>query len=263
MTDKNTNPQNRKLLSFETFFIYTLLLNFSLFDVVNAEPKVINKSVEQALLKKPDIENGKKLYFTCAVCHTPEGWGNPSGIFPQISGQHQSVILKQLADIHNGNRDNPTMIPFSTTVFQKGPQDLADLSAYIQQLLMVPNNSVGSGLNLSGAEKIYKDNCTKCHGENGEGDAQEFYPRIQGQHYQYILRQLEWIKSGKRRNADEKMVKQIQGFSHSELALIADYVSRLKPNKELLADHLDWRNPDFRTGFMSAPKAQKRQATEK
>lgn len=236
----------------------TILLSIFLlgFHKASAEPKKIDKIVAQVLKLTPDLENGQKLYFNCAVCHTPEGWGTPGGIFPQISGQHQSVILKQLADINKGNRDNPTMLPFSGSTFRKGPQALADLSAYIEKLPMVPNNSVGLGLQLSKGEQLYKDNCKKCHGKNGEGDAKEFNPRIHGQHYQYLLRQMIWIKSGKRRNADEKMVKQLKGFSHNDLSVIADYVSRLKPDKSLLADHLDWRNPDFRSGFMTAPKAQ-------
>lgn len=228
-----------------------------------ASPEALDAVVKQALELTPDLENGKKLYNSCALCHTPEGWGTPGGRFPQIAAQHKSVILKQLADIHNNNRDNPTMYPFSESIFAQGPQALADVSAYIEKLPMVPNNSVGIGKNLAEGEKLYKDNCKKCHGEGGEGDAAEFYPRIHGQHYQYILRQMLWIKKGKRRNADKKMVKQIEGFSLKDLRIISDYVSRLQPDKNLLAERMDWRNPDFRAGFISAPKVQQQLAPEK
>lgn len=223
---------------------------------VSADITKVDAIVDEALALTPDMNKGKQLYFNCALCHTPEGWGNPGGRYPQIAGQHQSVILKQLADIYRGNRDNPTMYPFSASVFKMGPQALADLSAYISKLPMVPNNSVGPGMNLEEGKALYDENCVKCHGESGEGDAKEFYPRIHGQHFQYVQRQMHWIKRGKRRNADEKMVKQIEGFSLTDIAVISDYVSRLQPDKALLADHLDWRNPDFRSGFMTAPKAQ-------
>ena len=224
--------------------------------VVHAEARVVevDKVVLEALKATPDLENGKLLYHSCAVCHTPEGWGTPSGHFPQIAGQHRSVILKQLADIHKGNRDNPTMMPFTQPLFTKGAQALADISAYVEQLPMVPNNSVGLGRRLEEGKRLYEENCKKCHGENGEGNAAEFYPRIHGQHFNYLQRQLLWIKNGKRRNADKEMVKQIHDFGYPELELIADYVSRLAPDKSLLADHLDWRNPDFRPDFISAPK---------
>ncbi len=215
---------------------------------------VVDEAVQQALEATPDLVNGRRLYKNCAICHTPEGWGSPSGSYPQIAGQHQSVVLKQLADIHKGNRDNPTMMPFTKPLFSKGVQALADVSAYIAQLPMVPNNSVGMGGRLDQGKQLYDEHCKKCHGENGEGDGKEFYPRIHGQHFKYLLRQLQWIKTGKRRNADKKMVEQFKQFSYNELSVIADYVSRLKPNEELLADHLDWRNPDFRSGFRSAPR---------
>lgn len=220
------------------------------------QPKVTDEVILKALELKPDINKGKALYFNCALCHTPEGWGSPGGRYPQIAGQHKNVILKQMADIHAGNRDNPTMYPFAMSAFSHGEQGLSDLASYITQLPMVPNNSVGPGMNLDQGKKLYADNCVKCHGENGEGDAAEFYPRIQGQHFQYLLRQMRWIKIGKRRNADEKMVKQIHEFTERDLVSLADYTSRLQPDKSLLADHMDWRNPDFRSGFRTAPKAQ-------
>lgn len=222
----------------------------------NAESKKIDEIVQKALQAEPDLQKGKMLYHNCAVCHTPEGWGSATGRFPQIAGQHQSVILKQLSDIQKGNRDNPTMIPFTDPVFAQGPQVLADLSAYIEQLPMVPNNSIGTGRQLEEGKKLYNNECKKCHGDQGEGDAKEFYPRIQGQHFQYVLRQMEWIKLGKRRNADKKMVEQFEHFSQDDLEAIADYVSRLTPDKGMLADHLDQKNPDFRPDFVTAPKTQ-------
>ena len=221
-----------------------------------AEPKKVDAFVEIALQAEPDLQKGRMLYFNCAICHTPEGWGSPNGRFPQIAGQHQSVILKQLADIQKGNRDNPTMIPFTDPLFFLGPQALADLSAYIEQMPMVPNNSVGSGLRLEEGKKLYNEECKECHGENGEGVAKDFYPRIHGQHFQYVLRQMEWVKTGKRRNADEEMVKQFKKFSQDDLEVIADYVSRLRPDKGMLAEHLEQKNPDFRSGFVTAPKTQ-------
>ncbi len=219
--------------------------------------EVSHDEIEAALKLKANLEHGKAIYRNCALCHSPEGWGNPSGRFPQIAGQHQKVIIKQLADIRAKNRDNPTMYPFSRSTYLKDAQAMANVAAYVSALPMVPNNALGRGDDLEKGKKIYEDNCTKCHGSNGEGSDKDYYPRIQGQHYQYILRQMQWIKSGKRRNADTKMVKQINAFSEIDLKAVADYVSRLKPATHLLADHDDWRNPDFNKNFRSAPQVQK------
>ena len=46
---------------------------------VVAETKVVvDEVVKQALEATPDRERGKQLYFNCALCHTPEGWGSPA-----------------------------------------------------------------------------------------------------------------------------------------------------------------------------------------
>jgi len=192
-----------------------------------------------------DMENGKYVYEVCAACHLPEGWGREDGTFPQLSGQHRSVLIKQLADIRAGNRDNPTMYPFTTKRAIGGAQALADVTAYIATLPMNPKNGVGEGNDLKHGEKLYKENCVKCHGEKGEGSAKKFYPRIQAQHYKYMQRQFEWIRDGKRRNANPDMVKQINGFTDKDMKAVVDYASRLKPPEKDLAKDPNWKNPDF------------------
>jgi cytochrome c553 len=199
---------------------------------------------EEAMKLTPNLENGKKVYRICTVCHTPEGWGLESGAYPQVAGQMRTVIIKQLADIRSRNRDNPTMLPFTSPQLLGGAQEIADVAAYISQLPMTPHNGLGSGMDLEWGEKLYKDNCVECHGETGEGDLEDHIPTIYGQHYRYLLRQFEWIKMERRRNADKKMVKQIHGFTHRDIRAVLDYVSRIKPPKEKLAKD-GWRNPDY------------------
>lgn len=200
--------------------------------------------MDDALKLKPNLENGKQVFEVCTACHLPEGWGKEDGTFPQLSGQHRTVLIKQLADIRAKNRDAPTMYPFALPESIGGAQAIADVTAYIAQLPMNPNNGVGPGNDLAQGEKRYKDNCVTCHGEKGEGNADKHYPRIQGQHYNYMLRQFEWIRDGKRRNANPDMVKQIKNFTDKDMKAVIDYTSRLKPPKELLGAP-GWKNPDF------------------
>jgi cytochrome c553 len=199
---------------------------------------------EQAIKLKGNPENGKKLYSVCIVCHGPEGWGTTSGRYPQIAGQLPTVIIKQLADFRAGNRDNPMMRPFTTNNILADAQAIADIAAYISKLPMTPYNGKGPGFEIEIGKQIYDKECADCHGKHGEGDTKDHIPLIQGQHFNYLIRQFEWIRSGQRRNADAKMVKQIKHFRSVQIPQIMDYVSQLRPPKEKLAQD-GWTNPDF------------------
>ena len=202
---------------------------------------------------KANPENGKKVYLTCSLCHSPQGWGTSDGYYPQLSGQHPSVLAKQLIDIQSGNRDVPTMIPFSDSLFSHGDQNAADVIRYISSLPMNPNNGQGQGDNLSSGKMHYEKNCQSCHGVNAEGDNDKNYPLLQGQHYQYLLRQMKWIKDGTRKNGNAEMAQTLSSYSNQQLEAIADYISRIKPPEKKLAKSSSWKNPDFPAGFVSAP----------
>jgi len=200
--------------------------------------------VEEALSLTPDPARGRELYGVCAVCHTPEGWGTSNGYYPQLAGQLPGVTIKQLADIRLRNRDNPTMYPFALPGSLGGAQEMADVAAYIASLPMDPDNGVGPGFDLRRGERLYHELCAECHGKNGEGHAKDNIPLIQGQHYEYLVRQFRWIAMGKRRNADPKMVRQIRTYRSPDISAMMDYVSRIRPPDEKLAER-GHRNPDF------------------
>jgi cytochrome c553 len=229
---------------FNGWHLFCLLSMLISYTASAGDPEAAVRETAKALTLTPDLENGKKLYGICAVCVCPEGWGSNNGYYPQVAGQLFSVIIKQLSDIRARNRDNPTMFPFSMPSSLGGAQEMADVAAYISSLPMVPNNGKGFGTHLALGEKLYKENCTDCHGDNGEGDEKEHVPLIQGQHYHYLVRQFRWIKYGKRRNADREMVKQIRGFTGRDITAVMDYVSRLRPPQKKLAEE-GWLNPHF------------------
>jgi cytochrome c553 len=59
-----------------------------------------------------DVKNGELAYQQCSGCHLPSGSGQPDGTFPQLAGQHETVLIKQIADIRAGRRRNahPQMV---------------------------------------------------------------------------------------------------------------------------------------------------------
>jgi cytochrome c553 len=150
----------------------------------------------------PDTEAGKTTFSVCARCHLPEAWGNADGTYPQLAGQHVNVLMKQLLDIRNGTRQSSLMFPFVQQRTIGGYQELSNVVAYISTLPMNPDHSKGPWKEGTAAykqgKKIYRKNCSSCHGDKGEGNNELLYPKLQGQHFQYMSQQLGRIKSGLR-----------------------------------------------------------------
>jgi cytochrome c553 len=182
------------------------------------------RELEQALQLEPNIANGLRIYRICAECHQPEGWGLPDGSYPQLAGQHRTVVIKQLADIRSGLRSNPEMIHFASMERIGAAQAVADVAGYIDTLEISVDTGKGPGDDLERGKAMYGEKCARCHGPDGEGDGERYIPRIQSQHYAYLLRQFQKIRDGERGNADP--------------------VSRSEPPEWFQAPP-GWRNPDF------------------
>jgi len=195
----------------------------SLFSVsVVADPVVIKLSFE------PDLRNGQRIYETCASCHLPEGWGSRDGTYPQIAGQHENVLIQQLLDIRSGVGENPTMYPFVQERTIGGYQSLADVVTYISTLPMSSRHKKGpwakSTKEYKAGKKLYGRHCSSCHGRNGEGNNDQLAPKLHGQHYPYVIRQIDYMKRGLRA-VNAPMQKVISQLGDDQLQLIINYVS--------------------------------------
>lgn len=199
-----------------------LLLCVTSLDATSSSDELI-----RALELTPSIEQGKKIYPLCASCHHDNGWGKADGSFPVIAGQHRRVLIKQLADIRAKLRDNPVMFPFSDPQTIGGAQAVSDLAAYIASLPVDPEPGKGPGIQLALGQKIFRDKCAQCHGDQAQGNDGEFIPRLKGQHYSYLLRQVQAVAKGYRKNSNPAMVILVKTLSEQEMAAVADYVSRL------------------------------------
>ncbi len=214
--------------------VSSLLMILVMFSVAAAQ-----EGVEEAMALTPDVANGKEIFAVCAACHQLEAWGTADGTIPQLAGQSYQVAIKQLMDIRALNRDNPTMHPFTIPETVGGMQNLVDVSAYITGLPMSPDHGKGpweqGTPEYARGKELYEANCVDCHMDDGAGQADKFYPLIQGQHFAYMVRQFEWIRDGKRRNANPEMVQIVQSFSDEDVQHVVNYVSWIPVPREKLA----------------------------
>lgn len=180
----------------------------------------------QALRAQGDALRGEIAFEVCQGCHRASALGRPDGSYPRLAGQHATVLIKQMTDIRAGRRDNPRMYPF-VDKHVVGPQEIADIAVYLQNLPVPPDNGKGDGKALSRGKMLYERDCEKCHAPHGEGIEDKFYPRVSGQHYAYLLREGGEIRDGKRRNANPRMVRVIKRYSDADLKAVSDYMSRL------------------------------------
>lgn len=209
------------------------------------------QAVEKITIKLdfiPNIEDGQTTYGVCARCHLPEAWGNDDGTYPQLAGQHVNVLMKQLLDIRNGTRHSSLMFPFVQSRTVGGYQELSNVVAYISTLPMNPDHSRGpwqkGSEQFEQGKEIYQKHCTACHGDNGEGNNELVYPRLQGQHFQYMNQQIMRIKNGVRQ-VHPAMQAVVRELEPEQLEQAINYASYFAVPKEDMASSKTWRNPDF------------------
>jgi cytochrome c553 len=186
--------------------------------------------LKAALALTGDPVRGKAAFDRCTACHRKDASGRTNGATPRLSGQHASVIVKQVADIRSGQRSNPPMKPY-VEPSELTLQALADIATYLQALPVVGNVGQGSGNDLARAKAMYERDCAGCHGEQGEGRATLFHPMLAAQHYGYLLHELGLIRDGVRGNSNPVMRAIVQGYAPADLQAVADHLSRLPPPK--------------------------------
>jgi cytochrome c553 len=181
---------------------------------------------------EPDLGRGARLFDTCAACHGADGRGTADGQVPAIAGQHGSVLLKQLTDFRNEQRHDQRMRHFADAQHLPGPQDLTDVAAYVASLPRFPPTatSIGDGATLGEGASVYFRECERCHGPLGQGNLLLRRPRLAGQHYLYLLKQMEDTANDRRPGMDRAHVARLKNMSAAQLRGVADYLSRLSPD---------------------------------
>lgn len=83
------------------------------------------------------------------------------------------------------------------------------------------------------ARKIANGVCAMCHGEHGESTS-EIFPRLAGQHTEYIVKQLKAFKSGERKST--AMAEMVAKLTEDEMLALGRHYEKLPAVRENVKD---------------------------
>ena len=187
----------------------------------------------QAQEIKGDAQAGEKKNAMCIGCHGIVGYqASFPEVYkvPKISGQGGKYIAQALLAYKKGDRKHPTMRGISESLTD---QDMADLAAYyassgrIEGAAELAKAADGS---TKAMDLVAKGACMSCHGDSFSKPIDPSYPKISGQHADYLFVALKSYKaepSSKTGRNNAIMAGVAKQFTNAELKEMANYIGGL------------------------------------
>ena len=190
--------------------------------------------------KPGDVVAGEKKIAMCEGCHNlPRYQASFPEIYkvPMIAGQNAKYIAAALAAYRKGERKHPTMRAIAGSL---SDQDIADVAAYYAQLGSPAGSAAAAAPAASAAPAhepspqvaalLIKGNCVSCHGSNFSAPIDPSYPKLAGQHADYLYFALKAYQIDHnpvmgRNNAI--MMGMARPFTQPEIKAIAAYLGSL------------------------------------
>jgi len=180
---------------------------------------------------KGDANAGATKIAMCIGCHGIAGYqASFPEVYkvPKISGQSEKYISTVLSAYKKGERKHPTMRGIADSL---SDQDMADIAAYYANHGKVEGADLPAKAtepNAKVAPLLAKGACASCHGENFAKPIDPSYPKIAGQHADYLFVALKSYKMegnatwGRNNGVMGGIAKQ---YSHAELKELAKYMA--------------------------------------
>ena len=169
-----------------------------------------------------DAEAGRKKAEACVACHGPNG-NSTQPQFPILAGQTGRYLYLQLRDFREGRREEPQMGLF---VHNLSREDMFDVAAFFAAQKPRPTPFEPDPAKAErGKKKSEETLCTMCHlgGFMGHGEI----PRVAGQHYPYIVKQLKDFKTSRRTNDAGNMAAVSKTLSDQDIDDLGHYLAGL------------------------------------
>lgn len=184
-----------------------------------------------------DAAAGKAKALTCSACHGPDG-NSAIGDFPNIAGQHQRYLVKQLQEYKqgalSGGEEGRYDAVMASQAVNLSEQDIYDLAAYFSQQApqagTAPENVIKEGMKLFMGGDVERGitACAACHGPSGAGAGQAAFPMLSGQHPAYTANQLKHFRSAERANDPNMMMRDIAAkLTDHDIEVLAQYLRGL------------------------------------
>ena len=181
-----------------------------------------------------DAAAGEKKIAMCIGCHGIQGY---QASFPQvykvpmIAGQGGKYVAAALAEYKKGDRHHPTMRAIAASLSDK---DMADLGAYYEKLgassVKTVAETPATQPSAEVAALLTRGACVSCHGTNFSKPIDPSYPKIAGQHADYLAAALRSYTVEGNPNVGRGnpiMAGQARQFKPAELKLLAQYIGSL------------------------------------
>jgi cytochrome c553 len=182
-------------------------------------------------VKAGDAAAGAMKVQMCIGCHSIPGYqASFPEIYkvPKIAGQNAAYIVSALTSYKKGDRKHPSMRAIATSL---SDQDMADVAAYYSQLAKAdPVPAQATEPSAMVAQLIAQSGCTACHGANFSSPSDPAFPKLAGQHADYLYVALKSYQTDHnplvgRNNAI--MMGMAGKLTHPEIKALASYLSSL------------------------------------
>jgi len=176
---------------------------------------------------EPNLARGADIFVYCSSCHGKPVQALPEGWVPTIAGQNPRYLAKQLVDYRLSRRADPRMQSVATGHGLRSSQDIADVVAYLAaQPPEWGRESVRDPADDTEAA-YYRRRCAGCHGSLGAGDNSRAIPRIAGQDFAYLLRQMHDVVDGRRPNMRTQHAYALAELDVIQLVGLARHIAHL------------------------------------